>query len=161
MKNGSRTPERALSSLNVPETTKDLSAYACGYFPRQHDHMFMFSASLAVLQEKDKAGKRLEPHRVRYSSFVQLCILSLELQSKMEHYGAASMRPKNRGKQMKQKTFTLTVGMVFVIVAALHVLRLVLGWQAVIGNWNVPLWISWLAIAVSGCLAYTAFTLGR
>ena len=62
---------------------------------------------------------------------------------------------------MNQKTFTLTAGVVFSIIAVLHVLRLVFGWQAVIGSWNVPLWISWVAIAASGYLAYTAFTLGK
>ncbi len=62
---------------------------------------------------------------------------------------------------MKQKTFTLTAGVVFSIIAVLHVLRLLFGWEAVIGGWNVPLWVSWVAMAVSGYLAYTAFKLGR
>ena len=62
---------------------------------------------------------------------------------------------------MNQKTFTVTAGIVFVIVAVLHVMRLFFGWEAIIGGWHVPLWISWLALAASGYLAYTAFTLGR
>ena len=62
---------------------------------------------------------------------------------------------------MKQKTFTLTAGVVFSIIAVLHVLRLLFGWEAMIGGWNVPLWVSWVAIAVSGYLGYTAFKLRR
>ena len=62
---------------------------------------------------------------------------------------------------MKQKTFTLTAGVVFSIIAVLHLLRLLFGWEATIGGWNVPLWISCVAIAVSGYLAYTAFKLRR
>ena len=58
---------------------------------------------------------------------------------------------------MSQKTFAVTTGVVFSLIAALHALRLLLGWEAVIGGWNVPLWLSWVAIAVSGYLAYTAF----
>ena len=62
---------------------------------------------------------------------------------------------------MKQKTFTVTAGAIFTLVAVLHLLRLLLGWEAVIGGWLVPGWVSWLALALSGFLAYTAFTLSR
>ncbi len=62
---------------------------------------------------------------------------------------------------MKQKTFTLTVGVVFSIIAVLHVLRLLFGWEAVIGGWSTPLWVSWVAITVSGYLGYTAFKLQK
>ena len=62
---------------------------------------------------------------------------------------------------MTQKTFTLTAGVVFALIAVLHVLRLVFSWEAVIGGWQVPLWISGVAIALSGYLSYTAFKLSR
>ena len=58
---------------------------------------------------------------------------------------------------MNQKTFALTTGVVFSLVALLHALRLLLGWDAVIGGWSVPMWLSWVALAVSGYLAYSAF----
>ena len=62
---------------------------------------------------------------------------------------------------MGQKSFALTVGVVFSLIAVLHGLRILLGWEAVIGGWSVPGWVSWVAIAISGYFAYTAFTLGR
>lgn len=62
---------------------------------------------------------------------------------------------------MTQKTFTLTAGVIFALVAVLHVLRLILGWKALIGGWHVPTWISCLALVLFGYLAYTAFTLGK
>ena len=62
-------------------------------------------------------------------------------------------------RQMTQKTFTATAGGIFALVAVLHLLRLLLGWEAVIGNWYVPAWLSWLVLALGGLLAYTAFTL--
>ena len=58
---------------------------------------------------------------------------------------------------MNQKTFTLTAGTVFSLVALLHALRLLLGWDAVIGGWTVPMWFSWVALAFAGYLAFTAF----
>ena len=62
---------------------------------------------------------------------------------------------------MNRKTFTLTAGTIFSLIAALHALRLLFGWEAVIGGWHVPLWASWAALAVSGYLAYTAFRVGK
>ena len=62
---------------------------------------------------------------------------------------------------MRQKTFTKTAGVIFAVIAVLHLLRILLGWEAIIGGWHVPVWLSWLALVVSGVLAYTAFTLRR
>ena len=50
---------------------------------------------------------------------------------------------------------------IFTVIAGLHLLRALLGWEAVIGGWSVPGWVSWLALGVAGFLAYTAFTLSR
>ena len=62
---------------------------------------------------------------------------------------------------MNQKTFTLTAGVVFALVAALHAVRLALRWTAVIGGWSVPLWVSWCGLLLAGYLAYTARRLAR
>lgn len=62
---------------------------------------------------------------------------------------------------MNQKTFTLIAGVVFSLIAVLHVLRLIFKWQAVIGGWNVPGWVSCLALFLSGYLAYSAFKLRK
>ena len=58
---------------------------------------------------------------------------------------------------MTQRTFRTTAGIVFGIIAVLHAKRIVFGWEAVIGGWVVPQWISWVAVLVFGGLAYTAF----
>ena len=60
---------------------------------------------------------------------------------------------------MSQRTFTRVVGVVFLLVTVLHVLRLICRWEVVIGGWDVPMWMSSLAVALSGYLAYTAFRL--
>ena len=62
---------------------------------------------------------------------------------------------------MKQKTFIQVAGLIFSVIALLHGLRLLLGWHAVIGAWQVPAWVSWLALAASGYLASTAFRCGK
>ena len=62
---------------------------------------------------------------------------------------------------MNQKTFALTTGLIFSIITILHALRLILGWEAVIGGWEVPRWVSWAAVVVSGYLSCAAFKLSR
>ncbi len=58
---------------------------------------------------------------------------------------------------MTQRTFNRMAGSIFLIVALLHLLRLVFHWEAVIGGWRVPVGLSWAAICLSGTLSYLAF----
>lgn len=54
---------------------------------------------------------------------------------------------------MDQKTFTLFAVLIFAIVALLHLLRIYMGWLVVIGEWTVPMWVSWIAFVVAGGLS--------
>jgi len=58
---------------------------------------------------------------------------------------------------MTQKTFNTVAGTIFLLVATLHALRLFFHWQASIGGWIVPMWVSWVGLALAGFLAYTVF----
>lgn len=60
---------------------------------------------------------------------------------------------------MSQKAFNTLVGVVFVVIAVLHLARLVFRWDAVIGGWGLPMWVSALALVLSGYLAVSAFQL--
>jgi hypothetical protein len=62
---------------------------------------------------------------------------------------------------MSRKAYLKTAGLIFFIIAALHLLRLLLGWEAVFEGWVVPHWVSGVALAVSGFLAYEGFKLSR
>ena len=61
---------------------------------------------------------------------------------------------------MHQKSFSLAVGVLFLIIAALHGIRLIYGWNAVIGGLEIPFWASWVALIVAGHLSYTGFKFG-
>jgi hypothetical protein len=37
--------------------------------------------------------------------------------------------------------------------------RIVLGWEAVIGGWSVPMWVSWIAVIVTAALASFGYVL--
>ncbi|MBI2639983.1 MAG: hypothetical protein HYW90_03810 [Candidatus Sungbacteria bacterium] len=60
-----------------------------------------------------------------------------------------------------QKIYSLVAGTIFLIIALLHALRLIYGWEAMIGGWMVPIWLSWLALAIGLFLSYQGFLLAR
>ena len=62
---------------------------------------------------------------------------------------------------MTRKLYLRIAGAVFGVVAILHVLRLLLGWQAVIGGYTFPMWFSWVGSFVAGFLAYEGFRLSE
>lgn len=62
---------------------------------------------------------------------------------------------------MNNKQFFTTTGILFSLIALLHLFRLVRGWEAVIGGFTVPLWFSGVALIVAGYLAVTAWRLRK
>lgn len=62
---------------------------------------------------------------------------------------------------MNQKDFSFIAGMIFAIITILHLVRIAYGWNAVINDWSVPMWLSWITIIVAGCLAYQGLKLGK
>ncbi len=51
------------------------------------------------------------------------------------------------------KPFTTVAVVVFTLVACLHVLRILLGWEVVIGGAVIPVWASYLGLFIAGGLA--------
>jgi len=60
---------------------------------------------------------------------------------------------------MNQKSFSTVTFVIFSLIALLHALRLIYGWSAVIAGWEVPMWVSYPAVAFFVYLAYSAFKL--
>jgi hypothetical protein len=62
---------------------------------------------------------------------------------------------------MNQKLFSLVAGLIFLVVAVIHALRLIFSWHVTFVGWAVPIWVSWIAFLVSGFLAYEGLRLSR
>ena len=62
---------------------------------------------------------------------------------------------------MTQRTFFLITSILFLLIALLHAVRLLQGWQVTIGGAVVPLWVSWIGLAISAFLAYEGFLLSK
>lgn len=58
---------------------------------------------------------------------------------------------------MNHKTYMSVSTAVFGLVAVLHLARVLFGWDMTIGEWMVPVWLSWVAIVAAGFLAYTGY----
>ncbi len=59
------------------------------------------------------------------------------------------------------KTYLKVSSGIFALIALLHLARVLFGWNAVIGGWAVPMWLSWVALIVAGYLAYSGYTLQK
>lgn len=64
-------------------------------------------------------------------------------------------------RRMSLKIYLKTAGTIFLIIAVLHLMRLVLGWSAVMEGSSVPLWLSAVALGVAGYLGYEGFRLSK
>jgi uncharacterized membrane protein YjjB (DUF3815 family) len=51
------------------------------------------------------------------------------------------------------KPFSIVAAVVFALVALVHLLRLVYGWEVTLAGWVVPLWVSVVGLIVAGGLA--------
>jgi hypothetical protein len=51
--------------------------------------------------------------------------------------------------------------MIFLVIAILHLLRIIFGWSPVVEGWAVPMWLSWVALVVAGWLGYEGLRLVR
>ena len=62
---------------------------------------------------------------------------------------------------MSQKTFSLVVGLIFLLIAIMHGLRLAFRSEVVLNGWSVPMWVSAIAIVITAYLAFESLRLGR
>lgn len=46
---------------------------------------------------------------------------------------------------------------IFLVAAMVHLLRIITGFQMVLGNWAAPIWISIIGVLVAGFLSWTGF----
>lgn len=60
---------------------------------------------------------------------------------------------------LDQRTYLQVTGILFTVAAIVHLLRVLVGWPASIAGWDVPVWLSIIAVAVAGYLAYSAYKL--
>ncbi len=62
--------------------------------------------------------------------------------------------PRQAPKETAMKPFTTVAVAVFTLVAFLHLLRILMGWEVLIQGAVVPMWVSYLGLVVAVGLAF-------
>jgi hypothetical protein len=62
---------------------------------------------------------------------------------------------------MTVRNYTLASSVIFLLVAVLHLIRVILQENLSIGGWQFPMWASIVAIVVAGFLSFAGFRLFR
>ena len=62
---------------------------------------------------------------------------------------------------MDAKAFSLVAGVIFALVALFHLVRIFMEWTVIIGDWPIPMWLSWIALVVAGGLALLGLRLSE
>jgi hypothetical protein len=57
-----------------------------------------------------------------------------------------------RGNQLNRNSYMIVTAMLFLVVALLHLLRIIFGWPVKIGGFTIPFWASWVAVLGAGAL---------
>ena len=52
-------------------------------------------------------------------------------------------------------------GLIFAMVALFHLVRIFAEWTIIIGDWSIPMWVSWIALVVAGGLALLGLRLSE
>ena len=58
---------------------------------------------------------------------------------------------------MNHTTYRRAAATIFSIVAVVHFMRLVFGWELILGGFPAPTWVSGLAILIAGIMAIMGF----
>ncbi len=59
----------------------------------------------------------------------------------------------------ESRVYLFVSGLMFAVIALLHLLRLVNGWQLELGPWSLPMWVSWGGAIGPGLLSAWGFRL--
>lgn len=70
------------------------------------------------------------------------------------HYGWSMKLPLS---SPSERTLLVIAGIIFLAVALAHLARLALGIDIALGDFAVPLWLSWIGFLVAGYLSYASF----
>ena len=62
---------------------------------------------------------------------------------------------------MSEHAFSITVGIVFLLICLAHGARILVGAPVVVQNVPVPIWVSGVAVVVTGFLSYEGFHFAR
>ena len=92
------------------------------------------------------------------SAIWPIIILDFALILLLAHYGWNMKLPI---KSPSERKLLMLVGLVFLVVALLHLLRIAFGWNFILGDTTIPVWLSWFGVIIPGYLSYSSLHFAR
>jgi len=62
---------------------------------------------------------------------------------------------------MNNKSYFKFSSLLFLIIAIVHLARLIYGWEVVLGETMIPVWASWVAVIVGAYMAWQGYKHGK
>ncbi len=62
---------------------------------------------------------------------------------------------------MSQRMFSVTAGVIFLLIALLHAFRIVFGVEWIVEGRTVTMWARWVAVPIAAYLAYQGYRLSK
>jgi hypothetical protein len=72
----------------------------------------------------------------------------------LAHYAWRTHEPI---RSPSEKHLLTAAGVLFLIVCLLHLARIAFGWPLILGDFAIPVWLSWFGVAVTAYLSYASF----
>ncbi len=88
------------------------------------------------------------------SAIVPGVVFDLVLVLILAHYGWNMRLPI---ESPNERNLLMFVGIVFLVVALLHLVRIAFGWNLILAEVGVPIWVSWFGVLIPGYLSYSSF----
>ncbi len=88
------------------------------------------------------------------SMIPEIVIFDLALLLLLIHYGWKMKLPIS---SPSERTLLNATGIIFLIVALVHFIRITFGLQIILGDFMIPFWFSWIGIIITGYLSYASF----
>lgn len=87
------------------------------------------------------------------SSILPIAALDVGLIILLAHFAWRTRLPASPS----EKTLLRAAGLIFLIVCLAHLARLAFGFDILLGDFAVPMWLSWAGVVIAAYLSYSSF----
>jgi hypothetical protein len=84
----------------------------------------------------------------------EMAVFDVALLVILTHFGWNMRTPVS---SPSERTLLLITGIIFLVLALAHLIRLMFGIDFILGDFQIPAWISWVGVAVAAYLSYSCF----
>ena len=84
----------------------------------------------------------------------ELLVFDAALLLLLAHYGWNMKLPI---ESPSERTLLIIAGVIFLVVALGHLAILMFGWKYILGDFRIPIWLSWVGVFFTAYMAYSSF----